>query len=50
MTPIDVGDLVAALDDIFDIQGNLVPSGVDRRIEDVSAFLRKRIAARARPD
>jgi hypothetical protein len=50
MTTTDVGDCVAALDDIFHIQGSLVPSGVDRRIEDVPAFLRERIAARARTD
>jgi hypothetical protein len=50
MTTTDVGDFVAALDDIFDIQSSLVPSGADRRIEDVPAFLRKRIAARARQD
>jgi hypothetical protein len=50
MSATDVGDLVAALDDIFHVQGSLVPSGVDRRIEDVSAFLRQRIAARARRD
>ena len=50
MKTADVGDLVAALDDIFHIQGSLVPFGEDRRIEDVSAFLRKRIAARARRD
>jgi hypothetical protein len=40
MTTTDVGDLVAALDDIFDIQSSLVPFGQDRRIEDVPAFLR----------
>ena len=50
MTTTDVGDFVAALDDIFDIQSSLVPGGVDRRIDDVPAFLRKRIAARARRD
>jgi hypothetical protein len=50
MTTTDVGDLVAALDDIFYIQGSLVPSGQDRRIEDVAAFLRERIAARAHRD
>jgi hypothetical protein len=48
MTTTDVGDLVAALDDIFHIQGSLVPSGVGRHIDDVSAFLRKRIAENAR--
>jgi hypothetical protein len=48
MTTRDVGDLVAALDDIFNIQGRLVPSGVGRHIDDVSAFLRKRIAENAR--
>jgi hypothetical protein len=50
MTTTDVGDFVAALDDIFHVQGSLVPSGVDRRIEDVPAFLRRRITENARPD
>jgi hypothetical protein len=50
MTTTDVGDLVAALDDIFHIQSSLVPFGRDRRIEDVPAFLRERIAARTRQD
>jgi hypothetical protein len=50
MTTTDVGDLVAALDDIFHVQGSLVPFGQDERIEDVPAFLRERIAARTRQD
>lgn len=50
LTTTDVGDFVAALDDIFDIQSTLVPQGVDGRIDDVPAFLRKRIAARAPRD
>ena len=50
VTTTDVGDFVAALDDIFDIQSSLVPGGVDRRIDDVPAFLHKRIAARAGRD
>jgi hypothetical protein len=50
MQTTDVRDFVAALDDIFDIQSSLVPQGVDRRIDDISAFLRERIAARARRD
>ena len=50
MTTTDVGDLVAALDDIFNIQGSLAPFGKDRRIKDVPGFLRKRIAARTRQD
>ena len=50
VTTTDVGDFVAALGDIFDIQSSLVPGGVDRRIDDVPAFLHKRIAARAGRD
>jgi hypothetical protein len=46
MSATDVGYLIAALDDIFGIQGSLVPSGQDRRIDDVAGFLRQRSAAR----
>jgi hypothetical protein len=50
MTTTDVGDLVAALDDIFDIHSKLSRSGVDRSIEDVPAYIRQRIASHARAD
>jgi hypothetical protein len=46
MTPTDVGDLVVALDDLFEIQGSLTPSGVPREISDVREHLERRRASR----
>lgn len=40
----DVGDLVTALKEIFSPQANLCSFGTDRRIPDVTQFLRSRIA------
>ena len=39
----DVGWFVQALSDIFHPQGSLCSSGVDKRIDDVNAFLRARV-------
>jgi hypothetical protein len=43
MTATDVGDFVAALDDLFAIQPSLTPMGNARRIDDVGKHLRRRI-------
>jgi hypothetical protein len=44
--PDDVGYLVIALDDLFDIQSALTPSRVPQRIDDVGAYLRARMEER----
>lgn len=40
----DVGNLVAALDDLLDIQSNLCSFGEDKRIADVRALIKQRHA------
>jgi hypothetical protein len=42
----DVGDFVAALDDLFDVQPSLTPFGGSREIPDVAEHLRRRFAER----
>lgn len=45
MRSVDIADLVAAFDDIFNPQANLCSQGRPKTIADVRQFLRQRLAA-----